>query len=302
MLLSFLWWNTSLSPSGRNRSSEKDVEFAREFIEVAIEFMDIDFLALGEISEENIIEIEKSIGNYKIINGHERSGKTSFSTCIIYNPKVIDVTEYSSIISMKGQRKYKIAQKATVRTLNDDTVINIFVSHWPSRLTLEKSNEERAYYGQRLRDTINEIDGDQCRNAHVILMGDYNDEPFDKSLTEHLMSTRERPLSGSRKHMLYNPFWRKLGQDKPYSHENSKELTPAGTCYYASDQYSRWKTFDQIIFSSSFVGGSSWHLEEDYTKIVSFDYIKDAILERNTNFDHLPVISAIRKVQENGQL
>lgn len=301
MHLSFLWWNTGLSPSGKDRGSSEEIEFTKYFVSIAINLMKIDFIALGEISEKNIIALESAIGNYELVSGLEKVGRTEFTTCIIYNPKTIHFSDYISIAAEKGSRTYKIAQKALIKALGDETEIYVFISHWPSRLTLDKGNEERAYYGQKLRDSVNETDGDQCRTSYVILMGDYNDEPFDSSLSEHLMSTRERPAKASRKHLLYNPFWRKLGYEEPYSQYDNKEMTSAGTCYYDSEKYSRWRTFDQIIFSSRFIGGSDWHLDEEYTNIFSTEDILKQVLSKNSNFDHLPVVSAIKKVHRHEQ-
>ncbi|GGY68770.1 endonuclease/exonuclease/phosphatase family protein [Marinobacter zhanjiangensis] len=303
MHLSFLWWNTGLSPLGNNRGSKEEINFTKDFVQLAIDLMNIDFLALGEIGIENIKDLETVTGDYEIINGIEEVGRTKFTTCIIYNPETIKISrEYVGSVAEKGSRTYKIAQTLSIKSLYDDTEIFVFVSHWPSRRTFDKGHDERAYYGQKLRDIINETDGNQCRNSHVILMGDFNDEPFDSSLTEHLMSTRERPTTPSRKHLLYNPFWRKLGYEKPFSNDHNRKLVSAGSCYYASEKYSRWKTFDQIIFSSTFLGDSTWKLDEDYTDILSSDYILEQILSRQSNFDHLPVISAIKKVQNHDQL
>jgi len=296
MNLSFLWWNTGLSPSGRNRSSDEELCFVKNLIKYLIDLAKFDFIALGEISKENLKEIEDVIGSHEISSGIVRAGRSNFSTCIIHNPKKINLLEYVSVVAEKGDRTYKVAQRASIQTLNDGTKIEIFISHWPSRLTLQKDNAERAFYGQKLREMVNDTDGRQCRDSKVILMGDYNDEPFDSSMTEHLMATRDRSLASRRQHLLYNPFWRKLGSEKPYSPRSTKENMFAGTCYYKSEQYSRWKTFDQMIFSSSFIGNSAWHLNEEKTSILSMPEIIEEVKSTTSNFDHLPVFGTIEQV------
>jgi hypothetical protein len=51
---------------------------------------------------------------------------------------------------------------------------------------------------------------------HVIILGDFNDEPFDAPLSNHLMATRDRALAG-KSHLLYNPLLAIVGLLQPLS-------------------------------------------------------------------------------------
>lgn len=296
MKLSLTWWNTGLSPLGKDRASEDDETLVTETVKLFTETLGIDFLALGEVNERNIKNIEKNLDNYEIISGYEKVGRSTFDTCIIFNPNTLRVENQSNIVAEKGNRSYRIAQKFDLVVVADGTILNAFISHWPSRLTLQQGNAERSYYGMTLRDSVNEVYSTLNEEAFIVLMGDYNDEPFDHSLTEHLMATRDRSLAKKNRHLLYNPFWRKLGQRNPYSHTESEELIEAGTCFYKSEPYSRWKTFDQMIFSSSFLGNSNWHLNEAQTATISPEWYLTKIFDAKSTFDHLPIYSEIEKV------
>lgn len=296
MKLSFTWWNTGLSPVGKDRASTEDEALVMETVKLFTEKLGIDFLALGEVNTRNIKNIEQNLSDYEIKSGYRKAGKSTFDTCIIFNPKTLRIDNQIDIVAKKLNRSYRIAQKFDLTILSDGTALTAFISHWPSRLTLQQGNAERSFYGIKLRENVNEIYENDSDEAYIVLMGDYNDEPFDQSLTEHLMSTRDRSLAKRNRHLLYNPFWRKLGHSDAYSHTQENEPKEAGTCFYKSEPYSRWKTFDQMIFSSSFLGNSKWHLNEAQTSTISPDWYLTKIFDAKSKFDHLPIYSEIEKV------
>ncbi len=113
--------------------------------------------------------------------------------------------------------------------------IHIFVNHWVSRYGGQaKTDALRRFTGHLLRlmaDSIFNVDP----NANILIMGDLNDNPTDKSLTISLGAKEpEQPFA---KKQLYNlalkPF--KAGE---------------GSLYYKG-----WDLFDQIIVSSAMIGG-----------------------------------------------
>jgi Endonuclease/Exonuclease/phosphatase family len=170
--------------------------------------------------------------------------------------------------------RYKVAQRLDFYIIEDSklTPIHIFISHWPSRLWCEQNGADRHLLGIRLRDAVDEIYQNYNNIPNIILLGDYNDEPFDQSISIQLRATRDRILAAKKKDLLYNPFWRKLGTSQPYQ---SGDLVDhhAGSYYYRKNGISRWSTFDQIIFSSAFLGKTEWHLDEMLTDIIDISSI-----------------------------
>ncbi|UBM61830.1 endonuclease/exonuclease/phosphatase family protein [Candidatus Sulfidibacterium hydrothermale] len=113
--------------------------------------------------------------------------------------------------------------------------IHIFVNHWVSRYGgKEKTDALRRFTGHMLRllaDSIFNVDP----NANILIMGDLNDNPTDKSLTEGLGAIEPRPPFAKKR--LYNlailPY--KAGKGSLY--------------------YKHWDLFDQVIVSTALVGG-----------------------------------------------
>lgn len=78
----------------------------------------------------------------------------------------------------------------------------IVVVHWPSRIGGERFTEsERRVCAQQVREVVDSV---MIQNpaTRIIVMGDMNDNPRNKSLTEDLRATR-RPTQPTD---LYNPF------------------------------------------------------------------------------------------------
>jgi hypothetical protein len=94
-----------------------------------------------------------------------------------------------------------------------DKYLHIFLSHWTN---VRDCNEaDRQHLGNRLRDEVNTILYSD-RSKPVILLGDYNAEPFSNALTIGLESTRDVVRARNKHLLLYNPFWRHLGEAKIY--------------------------------------------------------------------------------------
>jgi endonuclease/exonuclease/phosphatase family metal-dependent hydrolase len=116
---------------------------------------------------------------------------------------------------------------------------------------------------------------------HVLVMGDFNDEPFDSAL-EILNATRDMTIARERPGMLFNPFWRHLG------HEDRDDVV-CGTCFHRNGETTRWRTFDQILLSGEFLGEHG--LIYDRTRIYRDPKEPtDSTPPRGKGSDHLPVV------------
>ncbi|HEX7893376.1 MAG TPA: hypothetical protein VF447_04230 [Terriglobales bacterium] len=169
--------------------------------------------------------------------------------------------------------------------------LHVFISHWSSRLNVQQFQPERHVLGVRLRDAVNAILEKESR-AKIVLLGDYNDEPFDAPIAEHLMATRDRRLATRRKHLLYNPFWRHMT-----SCDEGVEPTVSdrGSYFHKAGSVTQWRTFDQMMFSSAFLGSSNWHLNEVNTRVLDVPSFADLVASGDMRFDHLPIIGQIEK-------
>jgi exonuclease III len=114
--------------------------------------------------------------------------------------------------------------------------------------------ETRQSFAQSLATEMQFVRGQQATDR-LILMGDFNMNPYDRSMNLaaglNAMMTRECAQAESRRHLAqnydfyYNPMWSLFGDNTP---------GPAGTVYDSSSQgpYG-WSMFDQVILHYSLI-------------------------------------------------
>ena len=135
--------------------------------------------------------------------------------------------------------------------------IAVIVNHWPSRLGgQEKSSPNReaaARLSRSIADSLWRVDP----QMGVIIMGDLNDDPMDKSCAQVLGARKE--AKGTEAHGFFNPFWSLLDRG-------------IGTLAYKSS----WNLFDQIIISGNLTepeNDARWRFFE--AKVWNLDFLKD---------------------------
>ncbi|SCZ38084.1 MULTISPECIES: endonuclease/exonuclease/phosphatase family protein [unclassified Pseudomonas] len=290
--VTFAWWNTSLAPSGDSRNCEELRQNAIEVIAYLFKVAKVDFLALGETSIEDLDSLRELeiFEELEFRYGISKAGKSKFDICYISNPNKITILNSENITYLKGNSTLKIAQRIDVLENHSGTVFNLFASHWPSRLWCDKDHPDRHTLGINLRLEVDKILNESPNPPHIILLGDYNDEPFDISLSHHLMATRDIDLVNKRKHLFYNPYWSQMGQDNG---ENKKR---GGSYFYKSGKTTQWHTFDQIIYSHAFVSAKKWRLAQDNVHIIDVPGLAELVTSTKSKFDHIPVCGIIEKV------
>jgi len=294
--ITFAWWNTSLSPTGKARANSKEKKVASEVIRYLTRQLCVDCLAIGEITADDVAEILETcnLSDYAFYDGTPKSGRLQFDTGLLYRKANLFLLDATPLIVARGNRSLRLANRVDFLTPGSQKPLHLFVSHWPSRLWCERNGADRHVLGLRLRDAVNALHEFYRAQANVILLGDYNDEPFDGSLAEQLLAVRDRRLVRRNPMLLYNPFWRHLGESAP--HVPGKPCRSyAGTCFYKSGVETHWRTFDQIIFSSAFLGRSEWELVEERTGIMHLGPFGTSVPGSSNIFDHFPVLAAIER-------
>jgi Endonuclease/Exonuclease/phosphatase family len=294
----FAWWNTSLSPVGKQRSDNNHQQIANRVVKSLIDELNVDCLALGEVTSSDLSSMiaaceTTSLGVYE---GTLKEGRLQFDTGIIYNTSRLGLEDSFFKTSAHGIRNYKVFNKVEFVSVSDGLPIYVFAAHWPSRATNEEGRLIRETIAGGLKDAVRKLTK-SSPNAAIIVMGDFNDEPFDESLAWHMLGTRDRRLAKSANDYLYNPFWRRLGESEPYSITTTRPGV-AGTCFYKGDTTTRWKTFDQMLFSPAFLGDCDWHLNEDEAMILETDFLTELVQNDKFYFDHLPIICIVEKLKK----
>jgi len=135
--------------------------------------------------------------------------------------------------------------------------LHIFVNHWPSRRNGQMASETRRMIASAtligLVDSL--LLGEE--EAKIIIMGDFNDQPENKSIT-NLVSVRDPNLIDSTAFVNLCGSW--LGDISSYKYKG------------------QWYMFDQIIVSKSLIRGlSTYRIDKDSFQVFhpSFLLIQD---------------------------
>lgn len=120
---------------------------------------------------------------YRIVQ-EESPDHRGIDVALLFNPKVFQVLFHQAIaINFPDAPTSKTRDILYVKGLvfGEDT-LHIFVNHWPSRYGGELSSEpRRIFVAQQLAKHIDTI-REKNKDASIVVMGDFNDYPFNKSV------------------------------------------------------------------------------------------------------------------------
>lgn len=289
--LSLVWWNTSLSPplkSKRGKASSESLNNVCSVIEILIS-LHYDFICLGEVCDEDVDFINNKLSlssqGYLVVKGAKKLNRSYFDTCIIYKgehlliPVLGENTKYLAFNS--GTNQLKIATKFYFQLsspFNCDLVV--YLSHWPSKLKDNYLNT--GSISERCRMDI-EMQMESVEN--IILMGDYNIEPYEDAIVHSLQTSREKDIVLAKPNVFYNPCWKFLTGSSEQDGQN------VGTYFYSSGRFHRKLVLDQVMFSSSFLGGN-WLFKDEYVNILDIEKMLDGSSKVS---DHLPISAVIER-------
>lgn len=255
-------------------------------------------IGLAEVENRKVLEdlIKESPlrrGKYEIVH-FDSPDERGIDVALLYRPDEFTVVESRTIaISFAFDPEDRTRDILYVRgQLDDGKIYHVYVNHWPSRAGTERESEmRRITVAAALRKDIDNILNFE-NDARIIIMGDFNDEPTNRSLMQVLMATNKRKNFNYRD--LYNLM---------YDSHNTGE---AGTIAWREN----WQMFDQIIVSYSLLSENGGYYTGFESGVV---YSSDDLLytsesgfrspnrtyvgDRYTGgvSDHLPVFVTFRK-------
>jgi len=200
-----------------------------------------DILGVCEVENENVLKkfrdsLQQTLDRgYKIIHA-DTQDERGIDVAFLYDKDkfAVDPQKVFFHVIVKRYATRDIVQ-ASFRAKISNTEFVLVGNHWPSRSggQLESepyrmmAGETLAYFNQRIQDVHSQA-------IPILVMGDFNDEPFNRSITEYAKSTvsADRVLNAHSVPWLYNLMWEAIG-------------SRAGTFYY-SDAYN---VLDQFMVS-----------------------------------------------------
>ncbi len=196
---------------------------------------------LGICEVENRMVVEDLISdeklrkyNYGIVH-YESPDDRGIDVGLIYNKDVFKVKNSNShdvfITGNNSSKRRNTRDQLVVSGYLDGELMHFIVNHWPSRGADETKRIAAAEVNNFIIDSLR----NKYESPKIITMGDFNDDPFDKSIKKILGAKKN--INDVKKNDLYNPF--------------ETILVDEGV---GSNAYrDKWQLFDQIILSEPFL-------------------------------------------------
>lgn len=124
--------------------------------------------------------------NYKIIHYHSPD-RRGVDVAMLYQPKYFKPVNHKSYtLNVDGMPDFRTRDQLVVSGDFDGERIHIIVGHWPSRRGGEKRSIPLRMAAAKLARHIVDSILDMDANAKIVVMGDLNDNPTNKSIVEGL--------------------------------------------------------------------------------------------------------------------
>ncbi len=228
---------------------------------------------------EDLVKDESLRGlNLQIIH-HDSPDLRGIDVSVLYNPKLfrpINVTNHTLFID--SLPNFRTRDQMCVVGLLGPARVAVIVNHWPSRRGGTSGSaplrDAAAMLTRHIADSLHRIDP----NMGVIIMGDLNDDPYDRSCAKTLGAVKK--MEDAAKGGYFNPFWKKLDDG-------------IGSYIYRSG----WNLFDQIIVSYELTAQGENPLEYFNAKVWND---KDFLLQQNGQYVGYPLRTYSSGVWTNG--
>ena len=157
------------------------------------------------VLEDLVAQPELADRHYQVVH-YDSPDRRGVDVGLIYNPKYFKMTSSKSYRTVvPNQPDFITRDQLLVSGLFDGEPMHFIVMHWPSRFGGEKRSlpgrVAAATLCRHIADSILREDA----NAKIIMMGDYNDYPDNKSVTEYLRASGD--MKDLRDGEFFNPMY-----------------------------------------------------------------------------------------------
>jgi endonuclease/exonuclease/phosphatase family metal-dependent hydrolase len=202
-----------------------------------------DLIGVCEVENDHVLDLVVNalapLNRTYDVAHHDMSDKRGIDVAFIYDAALFEAKEQFSHFIVK-----RVATRDLFQVNFQTTAGRLLVlvgNHWPSRLGGEYESEPyRLIAGETLAYFHERIRQEHGNNVAVLAMGDFNDEPFDRSLVERALSSHGRTrVTKAQSPKFLNLMWPILGKG-------------LGTHYYDNDA----QVLDQFLASKGLLTGN----------------------------------------------
>ena len=278
-----LFWNVNRKPLDRLVAN-----FA------AFHDLDILLLAESEIAEDDcLLALRDATGDtYRFLGDLPRPGHHMTSRLHLYTR--LGSTVLGPLELRNQAPRTKIFRIHKHHETGMDTLL--VLCHAPSKLRGGHESEQRKFF-RRLADTI-EVAEKQVRHRNMILVGDFNADPFEAGLasihgiqgvpTKGIARRGHRRYDSRIHRFFYNPMWGLYGDRRDPAEFDEPEVPGTFYCKNGLDHRLYWHIYDQVLIRPSLLDRFPLDALEIIGRVGA-----DPLLDRSGKpapSDHLPLV------------
>jgi predicted extracellular nuclease len=187
-----------------------------------------DILGVAEVENKTVLEKLKNKltrTTYDVVHV-DCLDERGIDVAFIYDKEKFKTAEVFNHFIMRRNATRDIIQ-VNMKMKSSDKDIVFIANHWPSRSAGDYESEPYrmiagetlAYFHERIYEKLGE-------KVPVVVMGDFNDNPFNRSLIEYALSTnsKEKILHATENRYFYNLMWGHLAQGEGSYYYNGFDL------------------------------------------------------------------------------
>lgn len=243
-------WNSMKYNAKLKNMSEILSQLATDKLPMGPAIIGVSEIENRRVLEDLLKQPALSSRGYEIIH-YEGPDKRGVDCAFFYNPKLFQLTasKLAPYIYI-NDTVHKTRGFLIASGMMANEKVHFIVNHWPSRAADSPVRERAGEQVRALKDSL--LNEDPA--SKVVIMGDMNDDPMNKSMAVSLGAKRK--AADVKPHDLYNPWWDTLKKG-------------TGTLMYNG----QWNLFDQIVFTGNMLGADRSNLKFYKNEIFSRDYM-----------------------------
>ena len=176
-----------------------------------------DILGVCEIESQAVFEKLRDalspLGRNYALAHHDTTDQRGIDVAFMYDDDTFAFErQFDYVVQKRNATRDLFQVNLKIRASNQDLVL--VGNHWPSRLGGEYESEPYrimaaetlSYWHERIKKHMGDT-------VPIVVMGDFNDEPHNRSLRDYALSTQSRAkVLRSRSPRLFNLMWPLMGQ------------------------------------------------------------------------------------------
>jgi hypothetical protein len=171
-----------------------------------------DLLGVCEVENKHVVdllsaEISRQTNRAYAVVHHDTSDERGIDVAFIFDGKRLEAGETLSHVILKRTATRDLYQ-VNFKLLPSKQDLVVVGNHWPARTAgVLESEPYRMIAGETLSYWVEQIQEEKGEDVALLAMGDFNDEPHCRAVTDYARAIRVRDKAAKKGSWLYNLMW-----------------------------------------------------------------------------------------------